>query len=97
MPYINEEFRESLDKSIDKLSTLISSLSEDEREGVLNYTLTCIAVKSIKGKDKWRYRYFNRLMGVLSCMTHEIYRRMVIPYEEKCVEKNGDLNCFIGD
>lgn len=37
------------------------------------------------------YTVYNEIMGVLSCVQAEFYRRCVVPYEEKKMLENGDI------
>ena len=40
MPYINQVARDILEPKIDALAQLLKSYSDDEIEGVMNYTIT---------------------------------------------------------
>jgi len=63
--------------------------------GSLNYTLTRIVLGVLKlVTDKPRYATVAILSGVLSHVGAEFYRRVVVPYEEGCIEENGDLSEF---
>ena len=61
-----------------------------ENEGQFNYVITKIAHRLIK---KWgeKYAHYNAIVGVLECVKQELYRRRIAPYEDKAIEKNGDL------
>lgn len=58
--------------------------------GVLNYQITSLC------KDYWddvghRYQTINDIIGALECAKQEFYRRVVIPYEDKKIQENGDV------
>tara|TARA_Y100000034_G_scaffold124273_1_gene172212 strand:- start:556 stop:855 length:300 start_codon:yes stop_codon:yes gene_type:complete len=96
MPYIDQNVtRILLDDDIDRLINKIrDEIDVEDREGVLNYTLTRVLCESLPPHAGWRYKYMNRAMGVLECMKQEIYRRLIGPYEDKAIDKNGDLECL---
>ncbi len=94
MPYIDTHKREILKNSVEQLTRQLQSFNENEIEGVLNYVITTVICKGIKGDNKWKYRYINRAMGVLECVKSELYRRVAILYENLQVIKNGDIDVF---
>jgi len=98
MPYIKQELREALDSYIENLSCEINPLcSEDEIEGILNYIITNLLDSVMKQdfeNEKWRYKYINRVIGVLECVKLEFYRRLAAPYEDKAIAKNGDIDIY---
>ncbi len=89
MPYIKKESRKRLDEKIDVLIRQIGCSNEDEIEGVLNYCITRICC--VMGDNGWRYKYINRILGVLEAVKMEFYSRVATIYEDQCVEINGDL------
>lgn len=97
MPYISQEQRELVNPYISTLVGVIGErFTDDEKEGVLNYTITSL-LESIARKDNkttWRYRYINRAIGVLMCVLQEFYRRLASPYEDKAIVKNGDIGLY---
>jgi hypothetical protein len=95
MPYISFEQRPLLDKDIDSLIQSIKTIPLDDREGVLNYTLSRIISGSMKPDEGWRYKIINRIMGVLSCVQLEFYRRIASPYEDKAILKNEDIKEYL--
>lgn len=96
MPYVNEDIKKHLPE-IEGLLKDLCILSDDEIEGALNYTFTELLASLKRGDDEsWRYKYLNRAIGVLECCKLELYRRAAAPYEDKCIEKNGDVNIYKG-
>jgi len=61
-----------------------------ENPGELNFVLTKIILRYIDCHEP-SYSTFNAVMGVLSCIGHELYRRMIAPYEDKKKDENGDV------
>lgn len=61
-----------------------------EDAGELNYLLTenCLDYLLVKNKS---YQTFNDIIGALECAKLEMYRRMVVPYEDQKIEENGDV------
>ena len=37
------------------------------------------------------YQQFNDAMGVLACAQAEVYRRLIAPYEDAALARNGDV------
>ena len=90
MPYIPMEKRETLDHTIISLACRILSHEEDERAGMLNYTLSSLLSRLSKGESV-NYRNINRMIGVLECVKLELYRRLASPYEDEKMQSNGDV------
>lgn len=81
MPYITQEQREELDRWIDSIVLF------DLPPGELNYSITRLLLKT-KPKS---YSDFNNLIGVLECCKLELYRRMLVPYEDNKRNENGEV------
>jgi uncharacterized protein DUF6899 len=79
MPYIKKEQRQKL-----------ASGQRPSDPGELNYTITRLLLTYLKDKGK-SYASFNEIMGVLSCVGQEFYRRWVAPYEDQKILENGDV------
>ena len=80
MPYIKKEQRDRLARG-----------EKPQDAGELNYTLTTLLLDYLGRKGR-SYAHFNEIMGVLSCVTEEFYRRWAVPYEDKKILENGDLD-----
>jgi hypothetical protein len=87
MPYIKKDQRPELDALVAPLTKHIQSLSMEEQDGAMNYTVT----KMLKGVYPLRYFHLNRALGVLTAITQELYRRIVAPYEDEKIKENGDV------
>ncbi len=85
MPYIKAEARPQLDELMNPLIDYLKSLPVEEQDGALNYAVTRI----MKSLYPQRYFHYNRAMGVLACISQELYRVVVGPYEDTKIEENG--------
>lgn len=91
MPYIDKDSRRIVDDQINILiKTINNNFGEEEIEGVSNYTISKL-LSGIFERGQWRYKKINRVMGVLSCISQEFYRRLAGPYEDEAIIKNGDI------
>ena len=85
MPYIDKEDRDQYHDTIMKAVELL----KDKPIGHFNYVVSSILWKLFSNKRG--YTYGNSLMGVLSCIAQEFYRRMLVPYEDDKIKENGDV------
>ncbi len=92
MPYIKEELRKKVDEKLEVLIRQVGCANEDEIEGLLNYCITNLCCVMIE--KEVRYKYINRILGVLECVKHEFYSRIATIFEDECIEKNGDIKCY---
>ena len=83
MPYIPPDQR----KKFGHLENLGNRI---DNPGELNYVLTKI-VKGYIDKCGVSYVVYNAVMGVLACMTQELYRRLISGYEDSKIQENGDV------
>ncbi len=80
MPYIKKERRIMLDE-----------YNLPQNAGELNYCLAKICNKYLVTGEKINYQRYNDIIGALEGCKLEIYRRLVIPYEDKKIAENGDV------
>ena len=78
MPYVNKKTREKL------------KAEKPINPGELNYAITSIVHEYVKDKGI-SYSNLNETIGVLECVKQEFYRKIVVPYEEKKIKENGDI------
>lgn len=83
MPYIQKEQRE-------KFKTLIDEALKIENEGELNFVITCLLQQYILQQGE-SYKIHNALLGVLTAVQLEWYRRKVSHYENSKCNQNGDV------
>ncbi len=100
MPYIAPHERSTLDPLIDQLAQQIvtqakTSNYEAAFAGLLNYSCTRLALKVIKLQfGTLRYWLIATVTGVFKNIADEFYRRLGVPYEEKQIAKNGDVDLY---
>ena len=94
MPYIPQEDRAQYDDSIRQLASILNQQTPEKRKGHANYVITQLlryAWGVTKPQDE-SYSNYADLIGTLECAKLELYRKGVAPYEDKAIEKNGDLD-----
>jgi hypothetical protein len=87
MPYIKKDQRPGIEEKLLPLINYVRSLSVEEQDGAINYSVTRI-LKSVYPR---RYFHYNRALGVLSAIKEEFYRRVIAPYEDEKIKENGDV------
>lgn len=88
MPYITQNKRAVLDKTIEELSFILNDLKKDDSnnmEGNLNYIITRL-IRLVYGTS---YREINDCVGMLQCVILEHYRKRAAPYEDQKERENG--------
>ena len=107
MPYILsqlngllEKDRKRLEPHLEKLVAEIVNICEEKPpeekvnywKGACNYTIT-VTLNRVPRKllGSWRYAMVNDVVGIIGCVFGEFYRRLAGPYEDKAIQKNGDL------
>jgi hypothetical protein len=96
MPYIKEEDREELDRSIDQLTNSIYDIKHSLDNphdfsiylGRINYCFSRI-LGGLMGSPS--YTKVAMITGVLENIKQEFYRRVAEPYEDKKIVENGDI------
>ena len=102
MPYVTEDMRERLNRNpniqtftlseaVEDVIDHISQRNPDEFEGLCNYAISRIVSGVMKPSNGWKYRWLNRAHGTFLSAAAEFYRRVVAPYEDECIRKNGDI------
>jgi len=89
MPYIAPGERPKYQNALKELASLIPK-DRTERCGHMNYVISLLLEK-VYGQTM-RYCDYNEICGLLSCVKDELYRVKTGPYEDKAIEKNGDLS-----
>lgn len=87
MPYIELEKRAELDNIVNQILTYLEKAEDKDRDGQLNYLFT----KTLKSLYKPSYFNYERIIGLLTCIQHEFYRRWVSPYEDSKMKQHGDI------
>lgn len=104
MPYILQSQREIVDPLIDQLAqAMVKAAGEEEIlannpaafAGVMNYTCTRLMLKVIRFRfGALRYWIIATITGTFHNIADEFYRRLATPYENICMEKNGDVDLY---
>ena len=89
MPYIKQVEREELDQSINFIMDHVGHV------GQLNYIITRLCHNWIIKFGK-RYVNINAVVGVLGCVTQELYRVVAAPYEDEKIAENGGITKLDG-
>jgi hypothetical protein len=79
MPYIEAGVRSSLEDG-----------RHPDKPGELNYVLSK-EVDSYITRKGLGYAAINDVMGVLACLSQELYRRVAVPYENEKAITNGEV------
>ncbi len=89
MPYIIKKERPQFNEISKQLTDILLEKYEHDFEGRINYFI----FKTLLTLFRHNKRYFtaNKLDGILGCVQKEFYRRHIGPYEDECIEKNGDV------
>ncbi len=88
MPYIGKKDRQPYQAVLTELASLIPQ-DRMARPGHINYVVSLLLEK-VYGKDL-RYADHNEVVGVLTCIADEFYRRKTAPYEDIKIKEEGDL------
>jgi hypothetical protein len=102
MPYIKQQARKDLDPLIDTLASEIAAQTKSAGDdtalaGLLNYTCTRLALKTVKLRlGTFHYWVIALISGVFKNVSDEFYRRLAGPYEDKQILKNGDVDLYEG-
>ena len=83
-PYITQDERKKIDPFLDLLIVSI------DNPGKLNYAYTYMAHKYLKSRGV-NYKHINEVIGVLSCVQHELYDKIARWYEDKKELENGGI------
>lgn len=86
MPYIEPCDREKW--SEEEISELVSKITT---HGELNYIISRIVAKFLLSNGI-NYANMNHISGTLDCVKSEFQRRVMGPYEDNKIVKNGDID-----
>jgi len=85
VPYIKKNDRKKIDNAVEDLSKLLGNAGE------FNYAFTSLIHHYLNGSGKMRYQYLNEMIGMLECCKLELYRKILVPYENEKIITNGDV------
>ena len=69
----------------------LSSATDPETAGELNYAVTRLVDAYLVARGGIRYAYLNEAVGALECAQLELYRRLAAPYEDEKLKETGDV------
>jgi len=78
MPYIRQEDR-------------IRAAHLPETPGELNYAITEMLLDYLNAALNPGYNRMNEILGVLTCVQQEFYRRVLVELEDRKRAENGDV------
>ena len=90
MPYIKQVDREKLISIAYEAPRSTIEFELIETAGELQYAMA-VMFKSYMDRKGLRYQNCNDVMGALAGAQMEFYRRVVGPYEDSCIKRNGDV------
>ena len=89
MPYLTDERKDQINPHIAPLLKFIKEDNAVDWRGDLNYIFTVICIEFFKRIK--RYCSIHDILGALDGCGKEFYRRLAGKYEDKAIEKNGDV------
>lgn len=93
MPYIRQEDRPYYEAAINTIVRNMCKIGHDAAKGNLNYVIFSIIKRYLELNDQgMRYHTAQDMIGgVLTSCQLELYRRLLVPYEEQAASRNGDV------
>ena len=105
MPYIEEKYRQEINKEVDALAAAINRVYLAEkakakqegrerfqtRDGLMNYAITRVLNQLYPEAN---YHEMNEMIGMLECCKMEAYRITVAPYEDLKSDLNGAVPTY---
>lgn len=88
MPYTKEKINKIIDPHIDDFIVVLLKFNIFEIAGILNRTICRIAKAILQPKKYWK---FALIVGTILLALLEIWRRLIVPYEIKKCDENGDI------
>ena len=94
MPYIPDSDRVMIDPSIEDLCFSVRELDGQPvaSPGVVNYIISSLVAILMKPPMGWTYSSLSKALAVFRDAEAEMRRRLLEPYEDKAIEKNGDIH-----
>ncbi len=91
MPYIPTEDRGQYEQAIGDVVAKLSALDDDAAKGHMNYIIYSVIKRYLQAKGMRYSRAQDFIGGVLTCCQLECYRRLLGPYEDEAMKRNGDV------
>ena len=91
MPYIPQDQRTQYEQTIQDVVDKLLKLEDNDAKGHLNFVVYSIIKRYLEKRGMRYFRAQDFIGGVLTCCQMECYRRLLGPYEDQAIEKNGDV------
>ena len=95
MPYLPQDHKDEIEKvtELQHDAEYFASKTAGDFAGAVNYLNFVILKKRIEAQEGQFKRYFTfaAWVGTLVCCILEAYRRIIGPYEDEAIKKNGDV------
>lgn len=96
MPYLPQDHKDEIEKvtELQNAAEYLASKTASDFAGAVNYVNFVILKKRIEANEGQFKRYFTfaAWVGTLVCCIFEAYRRIIGPYEDQAIAKNGDVD-----
>lgn len=91
MPYLTDKQKQEMQKVIDVHNIMLyfASLKLSDFLGALNYLIFVINRKYVEINKK-KYFVLAGMFGTVLLSALEFWRRLIVPYEDKKIQENGD-------
>lgn len=94
MPYINQHDRQCVDQEITDLVFEMREVSGGTcpvQSGLANYVISRIIAQAMMPASGWSYSSLSKALAVFRDAEAEMRRRLLDTYEDKMIQKNGDI------
>jgi hypothetical protein len=91
MPYIPQDQRPQYEQAIQDVVDKLLKLEDNDAKGHLNFLVYSIIKRYLEQRGMRYFRAQDFIGGVLTCCQMECYRRLLGPYEDQAIAKNGDV------
>ena len=88
MPYTNEKINKIVDPPTDGLVVEVLKFTPLEQAGIFNRIICRIAKAILQPKKYWK---FALIIGTILLALLEIWRRLIVSYEDDAIKRNGDI------
>ena len=91
MPYTSQKDRNNVDAEIDELLEQIKITPSGKTKGCCNYVISRLVAAAMKPEEGWNYAALSSARGIFTDAGEEFARRLMAPYEDEAINKNGDI------
>lgn len=94
IPYLDRKFKDEIGEAgFIELDDYMATIFEDsDWAGAINYVNYSMLKHRISENKGWkRYWRLALWIGTMVCCIFEAYRRIIGPYEDEAIQRNGDI------